>query len=160
MGALIDVMREPVLLLDAEYRVIAANELFYKTFQLERKDTEGELIYEVAGGQWEIPALHKLLEEILPINNFFKGFEISHEFPAIGRKVFMTNARNIQSAEHENTSCITVVAFEDVTEIMVVAESLAAHTRLLENKISEQVLSLIKRVVALEEKLKTHHKKA
>lgn len=82
----VDVVHEPVLILNAELCVMSANESFYKMFQVEEKDTENKLVYELGNGQWDIPALKKLLEDILPKNTFFKGFEVSHEFPFIGKR--------------------------------------------------------------------------
>src|SRR5580698_6305371 len=72
----VDVVREPILILDKDLRVMAANESFYRMFQVESKDTEKRIIYELGNGQWNIPALRKLLEDILPKNTFFKGFEV------------------------------------------------------------------------------------
>ncbi|MFA7715221.1 MAG: PAS domain-containing protein, partial [Candidatus Paceibacterota bacterium] len=68
----VDVVREPVLILDKDLRVMAANEAFYRIFQVESKDTEKKIVYELGNGQWNIPSLKKLLEDILPKNTFFK----------------------------------------------------------------------------------------
>ena len=68
----VDVVREPILVLDKDFRVMVANEPFYRTFQVEPRDTESKIIYELGNGQWNIPALRKLLENILPKNTFFK----------------------------------------------------------------------------------------
>ena len=66
----VDIVREPVLILDKDLRVMAANESFYRTFQVELKDTEKQIVYKLGNGQWDIPALKKLLEDILPKNTF------------------------------------------------------------------------------------------
>ena len=95
----VDIVREPVLILDKDLRIMSANESFYRTFQVESKDTEGQVVYKLGNGQWNIPALRKLLEDILPKNTFFKGFEVTHEFPFIGRKVMILNARQIHLKE-------------------------------------------------------------
>src|SRR3989338_9775549 len=87
--------REPVLVLEKDLRVMAANESFYQGFQVEQKDTANKVVYELGNGQWNIPALRKLLEDILPKNTFFKGFEVVHEFPFIGKKTMILNARQI-----------------------------------------------------------------
>ena len=131
----VDIMREPILILDKELRVMAANESFYQTFQVEAKDTENKAVYKLGNGQWDIPALRKLLEDILPKDTFFKGFEVAHEFPSIGRKVMILNARQIhlkESAVSELSPSIILLAMEDVTEMMAVAETLASHTKHLE----------------------------
>ncbi len=131
----VDVVREPVLILDKDFRVMAANDSFYRTFQVEVPDTEKKIIYELGNGQWDIPALRKLLEDILPKNTFFKGFEVIHEFPSIGKKVMILNARQIHSKDESASKIfppIILLAMEDVTEIMAVAETFAGHANHLE----------------------------
>jgi nitrogen-specific signal transduction histidine kinase len=127
----VDIVREPVLILDKNLQVKAANEAFYRTFQAEAKDTENKVVYELGNGQWNIPSLRKLLEDILPKNTFFKGFEVAHEFPVIGRKVMILNARQIHfkdDSASEMFPAIILLAIEDVTDMMMVAETLAVHT--------------------------------
>jgi nitrogen-specific signal transduction histidine kinase len=135
----VDVVREPVLILDKNLHVMAANESFYRTFQVEAKDTEKKLVYDLGDGQWNIPALRKLLDDILPKNAFFKGFEVIHEFPAIGRKVMILNARQIHSKQ---LPPIILLAMEDVTEMMAVAEALAGHASAAELRFAEKTQKL------------------
>lgn len=138
----VDVVREPVLILDKDFRVMAANESFYRVFQVDPKDTEQKIVYELGNGQWNIPALRKLLEDILPKNTFFKGFEVAHEFPSIGRKTMILNARQIHVKEDASFPPIILLAMEDVTEIMGVAEMLARHTKQFEIKTWERIEKL------------------
>lgn len=141
----VDVVREPILILNKDLRVMTANDSFYRTFQVEQKDTENKVVYELGNGQWDIPALRKLLEDILPKNSFFKGFEVIHEFPFIGKKVMILNARQIHFKENTSTKIfppIILLAMEDVTEIMLVAETLAKHANHLETKLSDRTEKL------------------
>jgi len=140
----VDVVREPVLILDKELRVMAANESFYRMFQVQSKNTVNKIVYELGNGQWDIPALKKLLEDILPKNTFFNGFEVSHEFPSIGRKVMILNARQIHfdKIESPRLKPIILLAMEDVTEMMAVAQTLASHTNELEIKTQERIRKL------------------
>jgi two-component system CheB/CheR fusion protein len=138
----VDVVREPVLILDKNFRVMAANESFYRVFQVEPKDTEQKVVYELGSGQWNIPALRKLLEDILPKNTFFKGFEVTHEFPSIGHKTMILNARQIHVKEDTSFPPIILLAMEDVTEMMGVAEMLARHTKQFEIKTWERIEKL------------------
>jgi nitrogen-specific signal transduction histidine kinase len=156
----VDVVREPVLILDKDLRVMAANEPFYRTFQVEPKDTEKKIVYELGDGQWNIPALRKLLEDILPKNTFFKGFEVAHEFPVIGRKVMILNARQIHFQEDTAFQPIIMLAIEDVTEMMVVAETLASHTNRLDAKLSDRARKLETHVEKLEKEINDLKKKA
>lgn len=141
----VDVVREPILILDENLCVMAANGPFYHTFQVDPKDTEKKLVYELGNGQWDIPALRKLLEDILPKNTFFKGFEVAHDFPLIGRKVMILNARQIHFKDDSNREAfplIILLAMEDVTEMMGVAETIALHTNQFEIKITERTEKL------------------
>jgi len=144
----VDVVREPVLILDKDLRVMVANEPFYRTFQVEPRDTEKKVVYELGNGQWNIPSLRRLLEDVLPKNSFFKGFEVAHDFPVIGRKVMFLNARQIhsKSVKGQGTSelfpPIILLAMEDVTEMMLIAEKLAGHGNQLETQLAERTKKL------------------
>jgi len=158
----VDVVREPVLILDKDLRVMAGNESFYRTFQVDQKATEGTIVYELGNGQWNIPALRKLLEEILPKNTFFKGFEVAHDFPSIGRKVMILNARQIHAKEGAGSKFppIILLAMEDVTDMMVVAESLASHANQLEAKLTERTQKVEVHMEKLEKEIAALKKKS
>ncbi len=156
MKTVVDIVREPVLILGKDLRVIAANDPFYRMFQVEQKDTEGKVVYQLGNGQWNIPALQKLLEDILPQNSFFKGFEVTHDFPSIGRKVMIVNAREIHCKEDITLApCppIILLAMEDVTEIMAIAETLANHANQVEAKLTERTQKLEIHIKKLEEEI-------
>ena len=161
----VDIVRKPVLVLDEDLCVMAANESFYRTFQVEPKDTEKRNVYELGDGQWNIPALRKLLEDILPKNTFFRGFEVIHEFPVIGRKVMILNARRIHSnftkddADERLFPPIILLAMEDVTEMMVVAETLAGHANQAEAKFTERTQKLEVHIGKLEQEINELKKK-
>lgn len=158
----VDVIREPILILDADLRIMAANESFYRFFQVESKDTENRVVYELGNGQWNIPALRRLLEDILPKHTFFKGFEVVHKFPAIGNKVMILNARQIYFKEDstELFPSIILLAMEDATDMMFVADTFAGHTNQLEAKFSEQTRKLESYIGKLEKEVRDLKKKA
>lgn len=149
----VDVVHEPVLILDKNFRVMAANESFYRVFQVEARDTEQKIVYELGNGQWNIPTLRKLLEDILPKNTFFKGFEVSHDFPSIGHKSMILNARQIHMEEDPSFPPIILLAIEDVTEMMSVAEMLALHTKQFEEETDEKIEKLETYIERLEKKV-------
>ncbi|MES2087555.1 MAG: PAS domain-containing protein [Patescibacteria group bacterium] len=146
----VDVVREPVLILDKNFKVMAANEPFYRMFQVTQKETEGKIVYELGNGQWNIASLRKLLEDILPKHTFFKGFEVAHEFPVIGSRVMILNARQIHSrfvtgvgsGDSELFPPIILLAMEDITEMIAVAEQLAGHVNQFESKHSARTQKL------------------
>ena len=86
---IVDTVREPLLILDATLRVRSANRAFYQTFHVSPGETEGRLIYELGNGQWDIPDLRTLLEDIVPKSSVFDDFELEHTFPVIGRRVML-----------------------------------------------------------------------
>ena len=94
---IVDTVREPLLMLDTTLRVRSANRAFYQTFQVSSEATENRLIYELGNGQWDIPALRTLLEDIIPTSSVFNDFELEHTFPMIGRRVLLLNARKLEA---------------------------------------------------------------
>jgi PAS domain S-box-containing protein len=110
----VETVREPLLVLGGDLRVKTANRSFYQTFRVSPGETEGRLIYHLGDRQWDIPRLRILLEEILPQNTSFDGFEVEHEFGAIGRKVMLLNARRF--SQEGNQTELILLAIEDVTE--------------------------------------------
>jgi len=109
---IVDTVREPLLILDTTLRVRSANRAFYQTFQVSAEETVDRLIYELGNGQWDIPDLRRLLEDIVPTSSVFNDFELEHTFPVIGRRVMLLNARKLQAGHHGE---LLVLAMEDVT---------------------------------------------
>src|SRR5579863_1601073 len=109
---IVDTVREPLLILDATLRVRSANRAFYQKFHVSSDETEGRLIYELGNGQWDIPDLRTLLEDIVPKSSLFNDFQLEHDFPAIGRRVMLLNARKLRAGDHGE---LLVLAMEDVT---------------------------------------------
>ncbi|MGD9159085.1 MAG: sigma 54-interacting transcriptional regulator [Desulfobacteraceae bacterium] len=107
-------VREALVLLDSDLKVIKANDSFYRTFKAAQKETEGSLIFDLGNRQWDIPRLRELLEDILPHNSTFNDFEVEHTFEAIGHKIMHLNARRIY--REFNGSSLILLAIEDVTE--------------------------------------------
>jgi chemotaxis protein methyltransferase CheR len=107
-------VREPLILLDSDLKVVTANHSFYHTFHAKPDETEGILIYDLGERQWDIPKLRELLENILPKNSAFNDFEVEHHFETVGRKIMHLNARRIYR-EIDQTQLI-LLAIEDVTE--------------------------------------------
>lgn len=155
----VDVVREPVLILDKDFCVMAANESFYHVFQVNRDETEATLVYELGNGQWDIPSLRKLLEDILPKNTFFKGYEVTHDFPSIGEKTMILNARQIHVKDDTSFPPIILLAIEDVTEMMDVAKMLARHTKQFESLTTERIKKLDNNIKKLEKELSGLRKK-
>jgi transcriptional regulator with GAF, ATPase, and Fis domain len=111
---ILDSVREPLIVLDPDLKVVAANASFYQSFNVKPHETEGVLIYELGNRQWDIPRLKELLEDILPRNTVFNDYEVEHTFENIGRKIMHLNARRIY--KEANQTDLILLAIEDVTE--------------------------------------------
>lgn len=111
--AVVDTVRDPLVVLDHDLRVIAASRSFYKTFRLAREDVRGHLLYEVDGGQWDIAELRELLETIANNQATIEGYEVEREFPAVGHRVMLLNARKVFYKKAAHTTVL--LAFEDIT---------------------------------------------
>src|SRR3954447_18541784 len=109
---IVDTVREPLLILDTTLRVRSANRAFYQTFHVSPEETVDRLIYQLGNGQWDIPDLRTLLEDIVPTSSVFDDFELEHTFPAIGRRVMLLNAHKLKAGHHGE---LLVLAMEDVT---------------------------------------------
>ena len=110
----IDTAHEPFLVLDENLRVLSANRKFYRFFRVTKKDTEHKLVYQLGDGQWNIPALRKLLEKILPKDTFFIEYQVDHVFRDIGKKIMLLNARRVYTAQSRIP--IILLAMEDITQ--------------------------------------------
>jgi len=109
---LVESAREPILVLDGKLQVTVANPAFYRVFGVCRQETEGRLIYDLGNGQWKMPRLRQLLEEIIPQNSRVDDFEMRHEFPNIGSRDMLLNARRV---ELQPGHPFILLAIEDVT---------------------------------------------
>src|SRR5712671_2856483 len=112
--AIVETIREPLIVLDERLQVRTANQAFYEKFHVTSEETENEFIYDLGNRQWNIPALRKLLEELLPQNNQFQDFEVEHEFDHIGHRTMLLNARRL--VQRGGRAQLILLAIEDITE--------------------------------------------
>ncbi|MFA5182502.1 MAG: PAS domain S-box protein, partial [Syntrophales bacterium] len=112
--SIVETVREPLLILDADLKIISANRNFYRTFKVTPGETLGCFIYDLGNRQWDIPKLRKLLEEVLPEKEAFDDFEVDHNFPDIGHKNMLLNARQIYRKDIGTQ--MVLLAIEDITE--------------------------------------------
>src|SRR5208282_333465 len=112
-ASIIETIREPLLVLDADLKVLSANRSFYTIFKVTPEETVGSYIYDLGNQQWDIPGLRVLLEDMLPQNTQFDDFEVEHDFTTIGHKTMMLNARQILNEELGKR--MILLAIEDIT---------------------------------------------
>lgn len=133
--SIVDIIRNPSLILDKKNNILFANDAFKRTFQVHFEQQEDKNIFQVGDKQLNIPKLKKLLQEIIPKNGFFTDLEIHHTFPYIGEKIFLVSAKRV----HE----IIFLTIEDVTITMTVAKTLADFAK-----------TQVKKIMSLEKDLK------
>ncbi len=112
--AIVDTLREPLLVLDNDLRVVTASRSFYRIFDVQRQDVQGRPIYALGNGQWDIPELRVLLEEILPRHTAMEAYEVEHDFAGIGRRIMLLNAREVFTQNDAHS--LILLAIEDVTD--------------------------------------------
>ena len=112
--SIINTVREPLIVLDQDLRVLSVSRSFYGVFKVKPEETVGQLIYDLGNKQWDIPKLRELLETILPEKTAFDNYEVEHNFTTIGRRVMLLNARQIEQAMGKER--IILLAIEDITE--------------------------------------------
>lgn len=142
-------LREGCLILNKDLRVQSANTAFYNLFQVDEKETEGKLLYELGNNQWDIPGLRNLLEKVLPEKKVVIDYEIEHDFEDIGPRVMLLNARQIDHIQ------LILLAIEDATERKNAMQDVKTARDTLENRVGERtskVRELAKRLTGAEQK--------
>jgi chemotaxis protein methyltransferase CheR len=112
--AIVDTVREPLLVLDQELCVVVASRSFYRAFHVTPAETETRHISALGNGQWNIPALCALLSDIIPGHRTIEAYEVEHDFPTIGQRTMLLNARKVFYEGNNSTSLL--VAIEDITQ--------------------------------------------
>ena len=129
--SIINTIREPLIALDQDLRVVSVSRSFYEVFKVNPKETVGQLIYDLGNKQWDIPKLRELLETILPQKTTFDNYEVEHDFATIGRRIMLLNARQIKRVFGKER--IILLAIEDITERREIENGLEkAHEELQE----------------------------
>ena len=127
---IVETVSEPLVVLNSALKILTANHSFYDTFKVTPEETVGNFIYDLGNRQWDIPKLRVLFEEILPHDSVLNGYEVEHNFPEIGRKIMLLNARQI--SREDIGSHIILLAMEDITERRRIENALADQKREVE----------------------------
>ena len=133
--SIINTVREPLIALDQDLRVVSVSRSFYDVFKVKPEETVGQLIYDLGNKQWDIPKLRELLETILPQKTTFDDYEVEHDFATIGRRIMLLNARQIQRVLGKER--IILLAIEDITERREIENGLEKANKELKELTSE-----------------------
>ncbi|PHJ56925.1 ATPase [Nostoc linckia z18] len=147
--AIVETVRESLVVLNAELRVVSANLSFYETFQVLPAETENRFIFEIGNGHWNIPQLRSLLQEILTNNYQIQGFEVEHNFELIGQKTMRLNGRKMPKIDDVQ---LILLAIEDITQFkeweaerthLLTQEQLARTAAETANRTKDEFLSML-----------------
>jgi two-component system, chemotaxis family, CheB/CheR fusion protein len=133
---IVETVREPLLVLTPELHVVSANPAFYHMFQVSPEETEDQHIYQLGNRQWDIPELHRLLEQILPQNTVFNDFEVHHDFERIGPRTILLNARRLDNVQ------FILLAMEDITARTQAETQRQQYQTQLEQQVHERTVAL------------------
>jgi PAS domain S-box-containing protein len=136
---LIDSVRDALLILTPDLKVVSANQPFYDIFQVSPDQTEGQYVYELGNRQWDIPELRRLLEDILPKENSFDDYEIEHDFEQIGKRIMLVNARRLDHVP------LILLAIRDLTE----ARYWESRQKIMVGELQHRVKNILANVVAV-----------
>lgn len=148
--ALVDTVRESLLVLDGDLRVVAASRSFYATFQTTPAETQGRLVYDLGSGEWNNAALRELLERIIPEHGVMDHFEVEQDFPTIGPRTMLLNARKIYYQGDLNTTLL--LAIEDITDRRIaerLLHSLSEQKDMLLSEMSHRVANSLQIIASI-----------
>src|ERR1700737_2415485 len=131
--AIVDTVREPLIVLDQDLRVVAASRSFYLTFKVNADDTQGKLLYDLGDGQWDIPKLRLLLGKILPEQGAMEDYEVEHDFPSIGQRTMLLNARKVFYEKGSHSTIL--LGIEDVTQKRTLEKETRRHLEDAHNRV-------------------------
>lgn len=152
-NAIISTMHDPMLVLGKDLRVKSANKAFYEKFGVTESQTEGVLLYDLGNKQWDIPALRKLLEDIIPKKSQFSNYEVKHTFLNIGEKIMSLNASQVIQKTHREQLILLIIA--DITEVRrLIVEKEIREKELLRKEILERQTEKTRLEKAVEERTK------
>ena len=137
---IVDTVREPLLVLDGDLKILVASTSFHRAFQIGLNDTDAQSLFVLDEGAWDIPALRLLLEQTLADDAIVAGFEVAHDFPRIGHRILLLHARKV--LDEGNTPKMIVLGFEDVTERRAVEREKAHFQEQTENLVKQKEMLL------------------
>ncbi len=142
--AIIETLPEPLLVLNPDLTVKTANPSFYEHFRVASAQTEGRRIYDLGNRQWDIPELRTLLEDVLPDNEVFYGYQVEHDFEGLGHRVMLVNARRLDHVQ------LILLGLHDITERYEAEQAVVAARDDLERRVRERTAELEQQKVRLQ----------
>ncbi len=147
--AIIDTIREPLVVLNADLRVLVASPSFYNAFKTLPSETEGKLIYDLGNGQWDIPELRGLLKGVIPNHAMVDAFEVEHDFPTIGRRTMLLSSREIQYDNGQKKSLLTIYDITDRRKLEADTQRLSLQKDLLLKEMRHRIANSLQLIASI-----------
>ncbi len=148
--AIVNTVREPLIVLDQDLRVIAASRAFYRTFKVAREDTEGQLFFELGDGQWDVPQLRALLGKILPEHGTIEDLDIEYESLSLGRRTMSLNARQVvYEGSPESTILLGIEDVSDRRALEAEKNELLAEKDILLSEVRHRVANSLQMIASI-----------
>lgn len=147
--AIIDTIREPLIVLDEKLRVIAASRSFYAKFGGTRKEIQGELFYRLGNGQWNISSLKELLEKVIPENITVEGYEVDHDFPSLGERIMLINASEVRYKNGRRKMLLSIFDVTDQRKMESEREKLLAQKELLLKEMQHRIANSLQLIASI-----------
>ncbi|MDB5238539.1 MAG: Sensory transduction regulatory protein [Candidatus Kaiserbacteria bacterium] len=147
--AIIDTIREPLIVLDETLHVVVASRSFYKKFDLTHETSQGKPFYKLGNGQWNIPALCTLLEEVIPKHTTVEGFEFEHDFPFLGLRTLVVNAREIRYEHGEKKMLLSMLDVTHQRRLEIEREKLIQQKDLLLKEMRHRIANSLQLIASI-----------
>jgi chemotaxis protein methyltransferase CheR len=147
--AIIDTIREPLIVLDGNLRIIAASRSFFKKFQVTNDETYGTMFYDLGNGEWNIPALRTLLEQVIPAQAIVEDYEVSHDFLRLGHRTMLVNAGEIKFESGERKMLLSIHDVTEQHQIEVGLEKIANHKTIMLNEMRHRIANSLQLIASI-----------
>ncbi len=147
--AIIDTIHEPLIVLDGDLRIVAASHSFYKKFDLTRENTQERMFYDIGDGQWNIPALRRLLEQVIQKHTTVVGYEIEHDFPFSGLRTMLVNAHEIRYKNGRKKMLLSIFDITDQRSLEAERESLLSQKDLLMKEMQHRIANSLQLIASI-----------
>jgi len=154
--AIIDTIHEPLIVLDEDLRIIVASRSFYKKFELTHENTQGKMFYDLGNGQWNIPALRTLLEQVIPDHATVEDYEVEHNFPLLGERIMLVNAHEVRDKKGGQKMLLSIFDITEQHALKLERERLLTQKDLLLKEMRHRIansLQLIASILLLKSEL-------
>lgn len=147
--AIIDAIHEPLIVLDEDLRIIVASHSFYKRFELTRENTQGTMFYDLGNGQWDIPELRSLLEQVTSEQTAVEDFEVTHDFPRLGKRTMLVNARTVRDDDEKQKMLISIFDITDQRRLEKEKEGILIKKDLLLREMSHRIANSLQIIASI-----------